>query len=92
MIGLTHQEAAILLRALCCHAGEVARNPYHQRFPAYMSDNVRRGSERVGGAGAQGANFDFAMLYQIDRWQNGRIRANPEARICEPDTEITFSA
>ena len=91
MIGLTHGDATALLTALSCHAGEVARNPYHQRFPAYLSDNVRRGSERVGGERADTAAFDFAMLYQIDRWQNGRISSVTEQRIVSPDEKINLA-
>lgn len=34
-----------LKQALECHAGEVARNDYHLRLAAWMSDNVRRAAE-----------------------------------------------
>ena len=87
MIGLTHRDVSVLLTALCCHVGEVARNPYHQKFPAYLSDNVRRGSERIGGRDAVAA-FDFGMLYQVDVWANKRIRAVPDGHITAPDDKI----
>lgn len=77
LIGITKNDSARLLKALSCHAGEVSRNPYHMRFPAYLIDSVRRGSERVGGAGAPGVAMDFAMLYRVDRWENGRLLAKP---------------
>lgn len=88
MVGLSPKDTATLLAALCCHNGENIRNAFNQRFPAYLSDNVRRGSERVGGQGTTGATFNFAMLYQVDFWQQGRLRAVPEAQIFAPDMPI----
>ena len=73
MVGAGEQDAATLLSALACHAGEVARNPYDRRFLAYLIDNVRRGSERVGGKGAVSAPMDFAMLYKIGLWSRGKF-------------------
>lgn len=91
MVGLSAEDAATLLEALCCHVGEVSRNPYHQSFPAYLIDNARRGSERVGGQGhAACPTFSFAMLYQIDRWQNARIKAEPEPHIIAPGDQIAW--
>ena len=46
------KDTADLIAALACHVGEVRRNPYHARLPAWFMDNVRRGAELVGGAGA----------------------------------------
>ena len=43
------EDVADLVAALACHVGEVRRNPYHARLPAWMMDNVRRGAELVGG-------------------------------------------
>ena len=73
MIGVGEKDAATLLSALACHVGEVARNPYDARFPAFLIDNVRRGSERVGGKGAASAAADFAMLYKLGIWKNGKF-------------------
>lgn len=56
-------DLALLIEALSCHAGEVARNPYHLRLPAWMMDNVRRGAERVYGPGAAAPAFPFGTLY-----------------------------
>jgi LmbE family N-acetylglucosaminyl deacetylase len=62
-----------LVAALACHAGEVRRNPYHARLPAWMMDNVRRGAELVGGPGAAAPDFTFATIYRLRRWMNGRL-------------------
>jgi hypothetical protein len=53
------------------HAGEVRRNPYHLLLPAWMQDNVRRGTELVGGMGAATLGFQFATLYRLREWHNG---------------------
>jgi LmbE family N-acetylglucosaminyl deacetylase len=60
-----------LVAATSFHAGEVERNPYHVLLPAWMSDNVRRGGELVGGFGSQVPKYNFATLYRLRRW-NGR--------------------
>ena len=62
-----------LVTALSFHAGEVRRNPYHLLLPAWMQDNVRRGSELVGGAGSAAPDFTFATLYRLGRWKQGRL-------------------
>ena len=49
MIASTVDDVAELVAALSLHAGEVRRNPYHRRLPAWMIDNVRRGAELLGG-------------------------------------------
>ena len=65
-------DVADLVAALACHAGEVRRNPYHVRLPAWLMDNVRRGAELVGGRGGAAPNFMFATLYRLRRWSRGR--------------------
>jgi N-acetylglucosamine malate deacetylase 1 len=62
-----------LVTALSFHAGEVRRAPYHLLLPAWMQDNVRRGSELVGGAGSAAPDFTFATLYRLGRWKQGRL-------------------
>ena len=57
---------ALLVAALCCHEGEIARNPYHLTLPAWMADNVRRGAELVGGPGAAAPTFRFGVLYRVE--------------------------
>ncbi len=66
-------DVADLLAALSCHAGEVRRNPFHLRMPAWLQDNVRRGTELVGGQGGAAPDFTFATLYQLRQWKNGRM-------------------
>jgi LmbE family N-acetylglucosaminyl deacetylase len=63
-------DVADLVAALAMHAGEVRRNPYHLRLPAWLMDNVRRGAELVGGAGGNAPDFTFATLYRLRRWKN----------------------
>jgi len=80
------EDVGDLVAALACHVGEVRRNPYHARLPAWMMDNVRRGAELVGGpsprrsgfvhAGGQGGaapDFTFATLYRLRPWSHGRL-------------------
>jgi LmbE family N-acetylglucosaminyl deacetylase len=64
---------ADLVAATALHAGEVARNPYHLLLPAWMQDNVRRGTERVGGQGSAAPGFDFATLYRVRSWEHGAL-------------------
>lgn len=55
------------------HVGEVQRNPFHLLLPAWMQDNVRRGSELVGGQGGAAPDFGFATLYRQRRWHEQRV-------------------
>ena len=66
-------DVAGLVAALACHVGEVRRNPYHARLPAWLLDNVRRGAELVGGPGAAAPDFTFATIYRLRKWANGRL-------------------
>ena len=65
MVGVTAEVEALLLMATAEHGGEVSRNPYHLRHPGRMMENVRRGSEVVGGQGAAAQPFLFAELYRV---------------------------
>jgi hypothetical protein len=73
MVESTVADVADLLAALSFHVGEVQRNPYHLRLPAWLQDNVRRGAELVGGQGGPAPDFAFATLYRLRQWKNGRI-------------------
>jgi LmbE family N-acetylglucosaminyl deacetylase len=73
MIESRLRDVADLVSALSLHVGEVERNPYHLRLPAWMIDNVRRGAELVGTQGAAAPNFLFATLYRAKKWKNGRM-------------------
>lgn len=61
------------MRALEKHVGEVSRNPYHLRLPAWMMDNVRRGSETILGKGATSFAMAFGVLYQLQLSKNGKL-------------------
>ena len=65
MIGVSSEVLAIQIMATAEHGGEVSRNPYHLSLPARMVDNVRRGSEVVGGQGAAAQPCSFAELYRV---------------------------
>lgn len=67
------QAVADLVAATSLHVGEVARNPYHLLLPAWMQDNVRRGSELIGGQGGAASDFSFATLYRLSKWQGGEL-------------------
>jgi len=73
MVESSATDVADLVAALSLHVGEVARNAYHLRLPAWMIDNVRRGAELVGGQGGAAPQFAFATLYRLRRWENGQF-------------------
>ncbi len=73
MVESSAADVADLVAALSLHVGEVARNAYHLRLPAWMIDNVRRGAELVGGQGGAAPQFAFATLYRLRRWENGQF-------------------
>lgn len=75
MVAAKKTHVAELRRALACHAGEVARNDYAARLPAWMSDNVRRGAELVGGKGAVAPKMAYATLYRARTRVGGEWRA-----------------
>ena len=81
MVEVSPEILASLVCALSFHRGEVERNDYHVRLPAWMSDNVRRGAELVGGQGAQKPDFEFAVLYRLGKLENGEIRFSKNKRI-----------
>ncbi len=74
MVESNARDVADLIAATSFHAGEVARNPYHLRQPAWMQDNVRRGGELVGGQGGAAPAFAFATIYRVRTWQAGGFR------------------
>ena len=72
------EDLADLIAATSFHVGEVKRNPYHVLMPAWMLDNVKRGSEVVGGQGGAAADFLFGQIFRLRRWRRG------EAELCYP--------
>jgi LmbE family N-acetylglucosaminyl deacetylase len=73
MVESSTPDVADLVTALSLHVGEVARNAYHLRLPAWMMDNVRRGAELVGGQGDAAPSFAYATLYRLRHWTDGRL-------------------
>jgi LmbE family N-acetylglucosaminyl deacetylase len=73
IVEISEQDLADMITATSFHIGEVKRNPYHLLLPAWMLDNVRRGSELVGGQGGVAPDFTFAALYRLRKWQQNRI-------------------
>jgi LmbE family N-acetylglucosaminyl deacetylase len=73
MVESSDQDLADMLTALSFHVGEVKRNPYHLRTPAWMIDNVRRGCELVGGQGGAAPDFPYGTLYRLRRWRGGQF-------------------
>lgn len=71
---ISREDLSGLMTALSRHVGEVARNPYHLRLPAWMMDNVRRGGELVGTQGGDVPDFTFATLYHRARWTGTEMR------------------
>ena len=73
LVEIGGKDLADLIAALSLHTGEVKRNAYHARLPAWMIDNVRRGAELVGGRGAKAPNFTFATIYRLQQWRGGKL-------------------
>jgi LmbE family N-acetylglucosaminyl deacetylase len=74
MVESTPEDVGDLVVAVSFHRGEVARNPYHLSLPPLLADNVRRGSELVGGMGSGVPAFRFATLYRVRDWVQGAFR------------------
>ncbi len=72
MVEISAEDLTELVTATTFHVGEVQRNPYHLLMPAWMMDNVRRGTELVGGQGGAAPDFTFAALYRLGKWTQGR--------------------
>jgi LmbE family N-acetylglucosaminyl deacetylase len=77
MVGITPELAAIQIVAAAEHGGEMTRMPYHLLHPCRLMDNVRRGSEVVGGQGAAVQPVVFAELYRVS-FRRGREVLGPK--------------
>lgn len=73
MVEISAEQLSDQVAGVSFHVGEVRRNPFHLRLPSWMQDNVRRGSELVGGQGGAAPDFDFATLYRALAWQDGKL-------------------
>lgn len=90
MVGVTPEQAAIQMTAATEHGGEMARMPYHLLHPCRLMNNVRRGSEVVGGQGAAVQPFAFAELHRVSfRRGRGITPAPPAGRILPPSEKAT---
>jgi LmbE family N-acetylglucosaminyl deacetylase len=74
MVESSESDVVDLVSALTFHVGEVQRNPYHLRMPAWLMDNVRRGGELVGTQGGAVPDFVFATLYRVRLWRDSGFR------------------
>ena len=72
MVEISANDLADMMVATTFHVGEVQRNPYHLLLPAWMMDNVRRGSEVAGGQGGAAPDFAFSVLYRLRKWTGGQ--------------------
>jgi N-acetylglucosamine malate deacetylase 1 len=88
LLGVESEELALLLGALACHRGEIARHPYHLRQPARMMDNVRRGSEMLSGFGENTSPFLFGELYRLSKVVGGRLFPLPGKKVFMPGEKI----
>jgi LmbE family N-acetylglucosaminyl deacetylase len=82
-------DTARLIAALERHTGEIARNPYHLRLPAFLADSVRRGGELLLGAGEEPPDFAFATLYRLVTHRAGQPVAELPRRILPADRPLS---
>jgi N-acetylglucosamine malate deacetylase 1 len=93
MVGVTPETVAVQLMATAEHGGEVSRNPYHLRQAARMMDNVRRGSEVVGGQGGPSQPFAFAELYRVTLAQDkGIVEPHAPGLMIRPRQKMNWAA
>lgn len=74
MVASSEEDVTEMVSGTSFHVGEVTRNPFHLLHPAWMQDNVRRGSELVGGQGEAAPDYSFATLYRACRWEGGALK------------------
>ena len=74
MVEASADYIAVQMQALARHVKEIERNDYHLRLPSWMCDNVRRGTELVGGQGAAAPHFNFATLYNVLKLKDGKLQ------------------
>ncbi len=76
LVEVSPKVAASLVFGISRHKGEVSRNDYHVRLPAYFADNVRRGGEIVGGMGKEAPRFNMGAIYDAKiRSKDGKWRS-----------------
>lgn len=82
-------DTARLIAALERHTGEIERNPYHLRLPAFLADAVRRGGELVQGAGEAAPDFAFATCYRLVAYRAGQPVAELPGRVFAADQALS---
>jgi LmbE family N-acetylglucosaminyl deacetylase len=82
-------DTARLIAALERHTGEIERNPYHLRLPAFLADAVRRGAELVQGAGEAAPDFAFATCYRLVTYRAGQPAAELPRRVFPADQALS---
>ncbi len=73
LVEVPNEILELQMKALVMHAGEVARNPYHLRLPAWMMDNVRRGGEIISNVGGEVPKMPFGVIYHLQLFKNGKL-------------------
>jgi N-acetylglucosamine malate deacetylase 1 len=92
MVGITPEQAAIQMTAATEHGGEMSRMPYHLLHPCRMMNNVRRGSEVVGGQGAGVQPFELAELQRVSfRHGHERVETPAAGKILPPSETATLA-
>lgn len=90
MIELSKTQVKNLCDGLIQHKGEIERNPYHLRVPAWMSDNVRRGSEILGHfKESYKSDLAFALLYKHQSVKNGRLLRVKKTKLINLHNDLT---
>jgi len=90
MVAVSPELTAVQLVAAAEHGGEMTRNPYHLLHPCRLMNNVRRGSEVVGGQGAAVQPFTFAELYRVSlRRRNETIKPKAGGRMLPPSDKAS---
>lgn len=73
LVEVPNEILELQMKALVMHTGEIARNPYHLRLPAWMMDNVRRGGEIISNVGGDVPTMPFGVIYNLQLFKNGRF-------------------
>jgi N-acetylglucosamine malate deacetylase 1 len=88
LLGVETADLALMLAGLACYRVEMTRHPYHLRQPGRMMDNVRRGSELMGGFGHSAANFLFGELYRLSKVTNGGLCSPSRNAVLPPEGRV----
>lgn len=73
LIEVPEEILELQMKALVMHEGEVSRNPYHLRLPAWMMDNVRRGGEIIDNTGGEAPQMAFGVIYHLQLFKNAKL-------------------